>query len=142
MEPQPEHPAEEIKRIQRCVNDLVSVVALPAIWSGSEPGGIVRTLIEVLPGMLRLDLIYVRLEVAADEAPIEMARVAQTISLPTGPQEIGELCNHWLGDDPQKWPALVRSTTGDGEMTIVPMRLGLQGEIGLIVAGSRRADFP
>jgi signal transduction histidine kinase len=142
MEPQPEHPAEEIKRIQRCVNDLVSVVALPAIWSGSEPGGIVRTLIEVLPGMLRLDLIYVRLEVAADEAPIEMARVAQTISLPTGPQEIGELCNHWLGDDPQKWPALVRSTTGDGDITIVPMRLGLQGEIGLIVAGSRRADFP
>jgi C4-dicarboxylate-specific signal transduction histidine kinase len=142
MEAQPEHPSEEIKRIQRCVNDLVSVVALPAIWSGSEPGGIVRTLIEVLPGMLRLDLIYVRLEVAAGEAPIEMARVAQTLSLPTGPQEIGELCNHWLGDDPQKWPALVRSTIGDGDMTIVPMRLGLQGEVGIIVAGSRRADFP
>jgi signal transduction histidine kinase len=142
MEAQSEHPAEEIKRIQRCVNDLVSVVALPAIWSGSEPGGIVRTLIEVLPGMLRLDLIYVRLEVAADEVPIEMARVAQSLSLPTEPREIGELCNHWLGDDPQRWPALVRSTIRDGEMTIVPMRLGLQGEIGLIVAGSRRADFP
>ena len=31
MEVPPEHPAEEIKRLQRCINDLVSVLALPAI---------------------------------------------------------------------------------------------------------------
>jgi PAS domain S-box-containing protein len=142
MAAQPEHPAEEIKCLQRCVNDLVSVVALPAIWSGSEPAGIARTLLEVLLGMLHLDLIYVRLEVEAGEAPIETARVAQYGSLTAGPQELGKLFNRWLGDDPQKWPPLVRDTIGDGDMTIVPMRLGLQGEIGLIVAGSRHEDFP
>jgi len=30
----------------------------------------------------------------------------------------------------------------EGEISIVPLRLGLQGEIGMIVAGSERADFP
>ena len=31
---------------------------------------------------------------------------------------------------------------GEGDISIVPLRLGLQGEIGVIVAGSERADFP
>ena len=60
----------------------------------------------------------------------------------TRPQEIGETLNHWLGDDPQKWPAADAHPSGDGDISIVPLRLGLQGEIGIIVAGSGRADFP
>jgi hypothetical protein len=31
MKVQLEHPADEIKRLQRCINDLVSLIALPAI---------------------------------------------------------------------------------------------------------------
>lgn len=142
MEVQLEHPAEEIKRLQRCLNDLVSVIALPAIWSGGKPTEIVRTLLDVLLNMLRLDLIYVRLEVAVSEAPSEMARVAQHSSLPAEPREVGELFDRWMGDDPQNWPPLTRDIVGDGDLTVVPLRLGLQGEIGVLVAGSRRADFP
>jgi PAS domain S-box-containing protein len=142
MEAQPEQPAEEIKRLQRCINDLVSVLALPAIWSGGDPSQIVRTLLDVLLGMLRLDLVYVRLNDPVGEAPIEMVRVAQSRKLRARPQEIGEMLNHWLGDDPQKWPPLVRNPIGDGDISIAPLRLGLHGEVGLIVAGSQRADFP
>jgi PAS domain S-box-containing protein len=142
MEAQPEQPAEEIKRLQRCINDLVSVLALPAIWSGGDPSQIVRTLLDVLLGMLRLDLVYVRLNDPVGEAPIEMVRVAQSRKLRARPQEIGEMLNHWLGDDPQKWPPLVRNPMGDGDISIAPLRLGLHGEVGLIVAGSQRADFP
>src|SRR5207245_7440866 len=36
----------------------------------------------------------------------------------------------------------VRSLMGDADISIVPLRLGRQGEIGVIVAGSQRADFP
>ena len=56
--------AEEIKRLQRCVNDLISVVALPAVWSGGEPSQIVHTLLDALLRMLQLDLVYVRLKKA------------------------------------------------------------------------------
>src|SRR5205807_5702637 len=45
-------------------------------------------------------------------------------------------------DDPRKRPPLVRNPVGDGDVAIVPLRLGLQDEIGIIVAGSQRADFP
>ena len=142
MEVQVEHPAEEIKRLQRCMNDLLSVLALPAMWSGAEPSQIVHTLLDALLGMLHLDFVYVRLQDPVGEVPIEMARVGQSRELKTRPQEIGEELRHVLGDDPQKWPPLVRSCFGDEDISIVPLRLGLDGEIGVIVAGSQRADFP
>jgi len=142
MEVQSEHPAEEIERLQRCLNDLISVLALPAMWSGCDPSQIVRTLLDALLSMLRLDLVYVRLKDPVGEGPIEMVRVAQSQKLTARPQEIGEALNRWLGSGAQKWASLVRIPFGDGDISIVPLRLGLQGEIGVIVAGSQRADFP
>ena len=142
MEVQLEHPAEEIKRLQRCLNDLVSVIALPAVWSGGEPAEIVRALSEALLGMLSLDIVYVRLGVAVSGTPVEIVRFAQPGSLTAGAREIGELFDRLMGDDTQKWPSLARHTVGDGDMTLVPLRLGLQGELGVIIAGSRRTDFP
>ena len=32
--------------------------------------------------------------------------------------------------------------SGDADISVVPVRMGLQGEIGVVVAGSERADFP
>jgi PAS domain S-box-containing protein len=146
MEAQLEHSAEEIKRLQRCMNDLLSVLALPAMWSGGKPAQIVHTLLDALLGMLHLDLVYVRLKDPLGEAPIEMVRVAPTLKLAQQrmpqPQEVGDVLKRCLGDDPQKWASLVRNRIGDEDISIVPLRLGLHGEIGVIVAGSRRPDFP
>ncbi len=142
MDAPPEHPAEEIKRLRRCINDLVSVLAVPATWIGGGPSRIVRSLLDVLPGMLQLDLVYVRLEDPAGGIPIETAWIAQPRSLTIGPQEIGKLLSQYLGDDPQKWPPSSRNRMGDEDISIVPLRLGLQGDIGMVVAGCRRPDFP
>ena len=142
MEAELDHPNEEIKRLQRCINDLVSVTALPAIFSGSEQLQIVRTLLDALFSMLQLDLVYVRLKGPAGEAPIEMVRTGQPRKLTSRPEEIVETLKRWLGDDPENWPPLVRSPIGNGDMSIVPVPLGLQREIGVIVAGTARADFP
>ena len=51
----------DIKRLQSCINDLVSVLALPAIWSGSESSHVLGTLLDVLLAMLRLDFRGARL---------------------------------------------------------------------------------
>jgi PAS domain S-box-containing protein len=142
MEAPLEHPGVEIKRLQRCINDLVSILALPAMWTGSEPSQIVSTLLDALLGMLRLDLVYARLKDPLGKAPIEMVRLAQSRKPTARPQEIGELFKQWLGNDPQTWPSLVRNPVGDRDISIVPLRLGLHDEVGLIVAGSEREDFP
>jgi PAS domain S-box-containing protein len=140
------HPADEIKRLQRCNNDLLSVLALPAIWSGGDPSQIVHTLLDALLGMLGLDLVYVRLKDTMGEALIETVRVAPTQRLAGKPlprsQEICGDLNRCLGDDPRKWPPLLRNSIGGEDFSIVPLRLGLHGEIGVIAAASQRTDFP
>ena len=56
-------PVNEVTRLQRCINDLVSVLAFPAMWSGGSPGEIVSFFVDGLLRILRLDLIYVRVEI-------------------------------------------------------------------------------
>jgi PAS domain S-box-containing protein len=127
--------------LQRCLNDLVSVLALPAMWSGSPPAQIVHILLDALLGMLCLDLVYARLQDPAGGAPIEVLKIAPSTTWML-PDEIRKTVNQWFGDDPQKWPSQLRASIGDDDISIASQRCGLHGEIGVIVAGSDRGDFP
>src|SRR5207245_10862458 len=100
MKVQLEHPADEIKRLQRCINDLVSLLALPAMWSGSKPGDIVHTLVDSLLRMLDLDFVYVSLTNLVDAAPSEAVRVAQSHEQMFRPLELCAFLNRWFGADP------------------------------------------
>ncbi len=139
---QPGDVSEEIKSLRRCINDLVSLLGLPAMWSGGESSQIILTLLDALQRMLQLDLVYVRLKDPGGDAPIEMVRFGRSQKRQSQPHEIGEALKHWLEADPQKQAPLIRNPIGDGDLSIVPMGLGLHGEIGVLVAGSERADFP
>jgi len=139
---QPEQSVEEIKRLQRCISDLVSVLALPAIWSGGNPSQVARTVLDVLQRMLHLDLIYVKLNDPSGGEPVEMVRVAQSQNSAVRPQDTIEAIKQHLGPYPQKCPPLMRHPAGDGDISILPLRLGPQSEIGMILAGAQRADFP
>jgi len=141
-ETQLQPPAGEIKHLQRCLNDLVSVLALPAMWSGGQPAQIVQTMLDALMAMLPLDLIYVWWKDPVDESPAEMVRIAEPLSPMIQPQEIGKALERSLGEDPQKWPSRIRDRIGDKDISIVALRLGMHGEIGVLVAGCERADFP
>src|SRR5882724_1751554 len=102
-----EQTVAEIRRLRGCINDLISVQALPAMWTGQEPAQIVSTLLDVLVGMLRLDFAYARLKDPAGESPIEMLRLAQPRNPAVRPQDVGQVLNSRLGDDRQKWPVRV-----------------------------------
>ncbi|HET6842858.1 MAG TPA: PAS domain-containing protein [Candidatus Angelobacter sp.] len=142
MKVQLEHPANEIKRLRRYMNDLVSLLALPAMWGGSKPGDIVHTLLDSLLRILDLDFVYVSLTNLVNAAPSETVRVAQSQGQMFRPRELCTFLNRWLGDDPQKRYLQERSHIGDEEVSLVSWPLGVQCEIGVIVAGSRRVDFP
>src|ERR1700730_11871074 len=150
MKTQIEHSSDEIKSLRRYINDLVSLLALPAMWSGSKPCDIVHTLLDSLLRMLDLDFVYVSLTNLVDTAPSETVRVAPSQEQSRErsqeqmfrPRELCTFLNRWLGDDPQKRYLQERSHVGDEEVSLVSWPLGVQREIGVIVAGSRRADFP
>src|SRR5580704_19138168 len=108
MDVQPRDLAEEIKHLQRCVNDLISVLALPATWSGGEPSRILTTLLDALLRMLQLDFVYVRLKETGGQTSIEMVRFAQWQKHIAPPHEIGDMLKQWRATAPQEWPPLMR----------------------------------
>jgi PAS domain S-box-containing protein len=134
--------AGEIERLQRCINDLVSVLELPASWIGGEPSQIAGTLLDALMGMLRLNLVYVRVNDPAGDPAIEMVQVRDSRRPPPRPQAIGSMLRRALGDDPKRWPSPVRARIGDEDLSLVTLPLGVEGDIGVLVAGCDRAGFP
>jgi len=142
MESRLEDPSEEIKRLRGCVNDLVSILALPAIWIGGEPSQVVSTLLDALVVMLRLDFVFIRLDSPLSETPFEMARSAQSLNAADQPEKIGDLFNKVLGHDPKDWPPVLRRRFGEHDLSIVPLLIGIQDDVGVLLAGSKRVDFP
>ena len=137
-----EQTADEIRRLKACINDLISVLALPAIWSGGEPSQVVSTLLDVLLGMLDLDFVYAKLNDPISGAPSEIVRLAQPGNVRASTQEIGQVLNTWLRDNPHTSSLVVRNPVGDGDVSIASFRSGLLDSIGVVVAGSGRANFP
>jgi PAS domain S-box-containing protein len=131
--------ADTIKRLQSCISDLISVLSFPALWTGNEPSQIINTLLDGLVGMLRLDFAYARL---SNGPPVEILCLAQRQPALTPAKEIGQALNPWLTGTPQRPPIPIPNPIGTGQVLIAPFRLGFQDEIGVVVAASKRQDFP
>ena len=140
MAERPEGADEEVERLRRCLNDLISAVALPAIWKGGGPVEILRTLLDAVLGMLDLDFAFARLVGGAGRPRVEMLRSAR--SGLSHPEQVSRALEAHLGQDPRRWPQRVRRSVADDDLTVVPILLGHDGEIGVIVAASAREDFP
>jgi PAS domain S-box-containing protein len=133
---------EEIRHLRSSINDLISLQTLPAIWDGRESGSILSTLLDVLVSVLRLNFAYARLSNSINGSPVEFLQLAQCRTPPPQPREIGRALDCWLTNRSANAPLTVPNPADDGDVRIVPLQLGLMDEIGVLVAGSKRADFP
>jgi PAS domain S-box-containing protein len=140
MDLQERDSAEEIMRLQRCISDLISLLALPAVWSGNPPRQIVDTLLDALLRMLRLHFVFARLQDPITGTPMEVTRVADSCKLRVPPQDIGGMLSNLLEHDGDM--SLVRSRFGEEGFSIFPVPLGVHSEIGMIIVGSERTGFP
>src|SRR5207245_10467360 len=101
-----EKTVDEVKRLHSCINDLISVLALAAIWSGSESPQMVATFLEALLAILRLEFAYALLNDSIDAPAIEVFRWAPHPHPSAQPQELARALGPWLGGD-QPAPPLV-----------------------------------
>jgi PAS domain S-box-containing protein len=142
MATESENPFEEIRHLQRCINDVVSVLALSATWTGGTPSQIVGNSLDALVRVLSLDFIYAQLRQQTDTDVTGVMRVGSTWESKRRPEEIVEKLRPWLENDPEKLPAVASSLFGNSAITVATLPLGVHAEIGVIAAGSQRADFP
>jgi PAS domain S-box-containing protein len=137
-----ENSRPDAKLLQSCINDLTSVLALPAIWSGGDSSQIVITLLDAVVSMLRLDFAYARLGNHGNGSGTDILRLAKGQTTNVLTRDVNLALKDRLADASPNTPALVPNPIGDGEVFVAPFRLGLQGEIGFLVAASKRRDFP
>jgi PAS domain S-box-containing protein len=135
----PSDPALEVKRLQRCMNDMIGVLALPAAWRGCEPAEILSTLADSLMGMFRLDLVYAHVIIEADKEPLKVVRAGPSHRT----DEIAHSLDDWLKEQQFGQASQTQLTLAGQQISIVPMGMGVEGAaLGSIVVGSGRAGFP
>jgi PAS domain S-box-containing protein len=132
--------AEDVNRLQRCIDDLVALLGLPAAWSGKEPSQIIDILLEVLLRMLRLDLVYARVDNPGTDTPVEIVRVGASCNLKS--HEISQMVGDMFEPHSKESLAPTRNRLVDKGISLFPVPLGTYGEIGIVVVGSNRTDFP
>lgn len=132
---------EESRRLQACLNDLIAVLALPAFWSGREPSLVIGALLDALVKMQRLDFACLRLHSSIDGAPGEIVRWDAR----RNPQATARGISCALAFLPRNVPIsyhVMPDPAGGGQVRVAALRLGLRDDMGLLVAASRRQDFP
>ncbi len=131
----------EIRRLQGCINDLIGVVGLSAVW-GDEPPQIVRSLLNVMIRRLNLEFAAARLGGNSPLSSIELLRTASSKSaeqdISTFPSQIGE----WLDAAAPLRLFKAPNPMGPGRISVVPFRFDLGGRLGTLIVASARADFP
>ncbi|HTW45975.1 MAG TPA: ATP-binding protein [Acidobacteriaceae bacterium] len=118
----------------------MSVLSLPAVLGCGDPQQLLNTSLDALMRILAVDFLYARLTAPVEQGLIEAIRVDRLYGTKQGPDEINRVLNRWFGDGPN-WPKHIRDHFS-GDISVSVMRLGLQGELGAIVAGSERTNFP
>lgn len=134
-------PHEESRRLRQTVNDLVTLSKLPAEWTGLNPDGISESLAEMLSRTLDLELVYVRLQGASDEALVEIVRSKHGFDTTTKQVAL---------DAMRATPAAFGAETSgimpdplsEGMLRVAINRFGVEAGAGTIVAASQSADFP
>ena len=142
MEPSLESQAEEVTRLRDCLNDVASIMALPAQSTAGEPGHVVGTVLDALLEMLPAAFVCVRLNDLEGGPSIEIVRVAEAWAEAARVRDIRETITASLDDAHLTSSPRAQILFGDVHLSVAFAPLGIRGEIGTLTAGSLRSDFP
>ncbi|MGR8979545.1 MAG: sigma-54 interaction domain-containing protein [Gammaproteobacteria bacterium] len=134
--------SKRIRSLQGCINDLIGLLALPAIWSGSDASQVLDTLLDVLVRMLCLEFAYARLISPTDSIPTEICRVAGCPIANDKTERIGRILLPWLDGHDSSETTVFSNPIGPGEIAATCARLGWGRERGVVVAASTDPGFP
>jgi len=136
-----EPPLEEVTLLRECLNDVVSTMALSAVWAGGEPARIVDTLLDALVAMLHLTVVGARFtDSESGESFSDTIRIAGRLEGTSQGAAIAAAIRSSLGGPRASLPS--RLAIGEVELSLAAAHFGLDGEIGILIAASDRGLFP
>ncbi|MEA2642062.1 MAG: hypothetical protein QOF51_3456 [Chloroflexota bacterium] len=119
------------------IRDLASLLALPALWQGSQPEAIVRGLREALVSLLRLDAVALRLAPTGEDALVDgQAPPGRLLEL------LGEVAADFAAGEEIMLSELLSDPREAPAGHVLAVRPGVASVSGAVVGFSSRADFP
>jgi PAS domain S-box-containing protein len=128
--------------LQSRINDLISIQALPAIWSGQQPYDIVGILLDTVVRILDLDFAYARVGDSQVDSSIELIRLPQCRAPPISAEQFRRDLRDRFGGELPITPVAISNLLGQGIVKIAPFNFGVHDELGVALAVSQRGDFP
>jgi hypothetical protein len=127
----------EVLRLRTVLRDLVALSAIPAVWIGREPPGVATGLADELVELLRLDFAFVRLCDPEGAGAVEVTRGEAWKRFP-------EWLESHLATSVQFPRKEIFADVGGGCDLYhgIAIRIGVNGERGVVAAASERSDFP
>jgi len=123
---------------RRFLRDLTSLLALPAFWSGTDPGFVLRTFFEALEALLGLDVCFGSTTVTSTER-LELLRVRGVPVAVADPAAAPILA---FAAGPAPWDTRAGVPLPLGRVSCLRLPVGYSAEAGVIVVGATRAGFP
>jgi signal transduction histidine kinase len=127
----------EIVERRTLLRDLVALSTIPAAWVGREPPAVAAGLADTLIGLLQLDFVFVRLCDPGGAGTVDVTRGTAWERFPDW------LERHLAGSDRLSGKEIIPDV-GDGVQACrgVFIPIGVNGDGGVVVAASDRAQFP
>lgn len=133
---------DSVQSLQGCINDLISLLALPALWSGGDSSQVLDVLLDVMMRILCLDFAYAQFNDLTESAPGETCRTAEGYDQARASIQIGRALHQWLEENESGATTVLPNPLGVGKVALVRAWPGLNREHGVIVAASNRPGFP
>ena len=142
-EAEPATPDGEIARLRQCIEDLMSMQSLPALWSGRKPSRVVGRLLKLaVRPMLHLEFAYARLADSTGGVDIEAIRCAHRRHQHIDPRIVRKPLEPWLSGAPTAFSSVIANPLSDGTLSIAATPFGPQTGTGMLVAAAARPAFP
>jgi DNA-binding CsgD family transcriptional regulator len=131
-------PSGDADGLKACLNDLIGILTLPALWTGREQDHVIRTLIDAVCRTLQLDFVYASLNLPNGRR-LEKIRIADSADVE---DNLRQAVNQWLRNDPDSRSNALNGPHGNDHLALAAFSLGPDEATGVLVAGSDRSGFP
>ncbi len=128
-----------MSELETCIRDLMGLLALPALWTGREPGKVLTMLCEALEAVLPLRVVYASSNVLGREQRDVVFRAEGVSTAPDDPawQPFLDACRR--ARNPRR--GYVENSPA-GALYVVRVEMDFQAGSGVLYGGSPNPDFP
>ncbi len=129
--------ASENERLRRCMNNILSITALPAVWTGGSVNEICTALLDGLRAILDVDFLVLKVGRHEEQDAVLMQRPDRG--------SVGEAFSdllRTLGTSVADWPREAEVERDGSTSRVLIEKIGMNGRARVLVAGSTAASFP